>query len=197
MVYCQAKPGTIYRIEAELGRPFTQVVSGLAAQKYSQRMAAEELGLNENTFRQLMRHFPEITWPTRNGGIRRQAAYQSVADKMRAHGIANAHGCEAAIKVDYKGELLLLSEVSVLTGVKYQTLLQRYKNGKRGRALFKQAHQTKGKAKRNYRLGITAGEADLIITYANEHGIRAAHCKFGIPFGAVRALRDGEWHRID
>lgn len=185
---------TVERIEAEHGRPFAEVMQAFADKAYSIRMTAEELGIPESTLPQLLRRVcPAVRdqFPGRNLGRRRKDAYKAVGEKMRERRARDA------IRVEFEGEEIPLAEAARRSGLKYRSLYDRWHRGARGEDLFKPVHPTQGKGKRAYNLGITVREAEVITEYARQRGAMAAHRKFEIPYGAVTALLNDEWHRID
>lgn len=163
----------------------------LARKGYSRRMAAEACGISKTTLCRRTRKL-DIPWPTENKSLARQLAYRTtIPAKMRESWRSKA------TLVEFDGSLVSLREAAERAGVNYKTLCRRYQRGVRGKALFRQPQTRAGRHKRNYRLGITVAEAEIIIAYARDRSVRAASRKFDIPLGAVNALLNGDWHRID
>lgn len=184
------KSPVVDALEQREGKPFAEIVAGYAARGYSRKMTARELGIHPATFACACRRMaPHVQWPGRNDSIGSRSAYQARARSTRAARKANG----SAHVVEYRGKQMTLGEAAECSGIDYNTLYARYRQG---RPLFVPVQAGKGRGLPLYDIGWSVRDLSQVVEFAREHGVRKAVNKFGIPQGAISAMLRGEWERV-
>lgn len=183
----------IEAIEQRTGKSLRELAEHYAAKGYSRRMTAQELGVPVPTFYVACRAVcPDVEWPGRNEGLRRQEVYREMVESARQRFKDQGR----AILVEHDGELVSLTEAARARGISPRTVYGRYRSGRRGRRLWSKPHPTKGKPNAHYNVGLTLAEWEMVAAYAKERSVVAASSKFGLPQGAINAILAGEWERV-
>lgn len=143
--------------------------------------AMHSLGMDAETLDQLLKCYG-IIWPTDETQSRKGRCRNVYWVRMRGHWVT-------------------LADAARLRNRPYNALLERYKRGERGAALFRQV--------RTYRRREQVGEPEVYSTGFSEHkwrevighakaqGTDAAAVRYNIPTGAVKAALCGQFERLD
>lgn len=125
------------RVEKEFGAPFWSVVQDFADMGYGKYAVARILGLNPSAFVKTVRECGQhIQWPE----YRDMVVWKehNPADEARAKAISEGRrrSGKGVFWVEVNGKRMTATDAANLAGVSTTTIMRRWKNGARGRALL-------------------------------------------------------------
>lgn len=95
----------------------------------------------------------------------------------------------------FRGEQRTLHAIAAMVGVHYNTVWRRYHKGHRGEQLARPA-RAKTPVPDCYDLGLSLTQWREYAALAAEIGLKAAHNRTGLPYGALSAAINEDWERL-
>lgn len=167
-------------IESAYNAPIQEILNAFIDEGITKQTAATRLGIAKNTLYRWI-EMTGVKWPTHTRE-HRQRREQTLSKRTR-------------YRVVHQGEVKPLFEAAKAENLPYNVVLDRYKRGKRGEALYRPVSEYRLPPER-YDFQLSEDDWALVLEIAEDIGTKRAAQKFEIPMSVVTLAQKGQLNTL-